>query len=99
MASALDAELSYNESWIFLQFKCYEMHFEDMKMCIDGILSDNRNPIPCDLDETYDTNFWWKTNDSSNRVKGCVLLQIQITKAQYEEMRIFRPELETGYPQ
>lgn len=88
-----DAELSFNPSWMFLQFKVYEMSFDTMRMIISDLQNGNHSgQIP--FINIEDHHCYFKVNRHSNRVNGCVLLQIEITKAQYNELKQVCPENE-----
>jgi hypothetical protein len=83
-----DAEITFNETWLFIQFKVYEMSFFNMKCLVSDLLNGNKcDNIPFDTTKLDENKMYFKTNQHSNRVKGCILLQIEINKEQYKSLQ------------
>lgn len=86
-----DAEITYNQTWLFLQFKYYNWTFYDLECLVKSGLEDgNDNPLPFNV---YDhKKIHIKEDDYSNRTKGCVLMQIEINEEQYKLLNESMPQ-------
>jgi hypothetical protein len=83
-----NTEITFNETWLFIQFKVYDMNFETMKMIVSDLLNSNKvDSIPFDTTELKESDMYFTKNQNSDRVKGCVLLQIEINKNQYLSLK------------
>jgi hypothetical protein len=79
-----EAELSFNKNWLFLQFRIYKLNFNTMKSIISNLEDGNHSPLPFNVDNT---NTCYFTLDLySNRTKHCILLKIEITDKQYNQL-------------
>lgn len=91
-----DAELSYNPSWMVLQFQNYDMNLSDIMHLYSSGLQDGNNShiIPFDTSEISSSDISIKYNENSIRRKGCILFLISITTEQYEILKRTRPDHE-----
>ena len=88
-----EAEITFNQTWVFLQFRYYNWTFHDIECLVKSGLGDgNDNPLPFNV---YDhTKIHIKEDTYSNRTRGCVLMQIEINEEQYSLMKENMPDLE-----
>jgi len=78
-------EFEYNETWLFLQSRYYDISFFDMQnLVVSGINEGNHSDKYPLNGETIDpANIFFETNQNSRRVKNCWMIKIQLTRQQY----------------
>ena len=87
------AELSYNKTYCFLQFKVYEMTFGTMLNLVrSGLDNGNKSPLPFQVND--DEKIMFTIDTHSDTTRQCVLLKIEIIEEEYKELKEYCPDKE-----
>jgi len=86
---ANESELSYNQTWAFLQFKVYDMSFGQMRRIIADIQNMSCSNLPF-ID--VNTEKCYFKEGTGSRHKGLALLQVELSAEQYRRLQETNPD-------